>query len=99
MKKLVLATAALAAAVFVAVPMARADWVAPGAGAGTGLLVAGPIGAVAGGVIGGVFGKPFWVRRSAARIAGPTITSIGIAGHTRKQIVAADNLRTDAIRL
>jgi hypothetical protein len=58
MKKLVLATAVLAAAVFVAVPMARADWV--GAGAGTGLLVAGPIGAVAGGVIGGVFGKPFW---------------------------------------
>ena len=58
MKKLLLATAALAAAVFVAVPMARADWV--GAGAGTGLLVAGPIGAVAGGVIGGVFGKPFW---------------------------------------
>ena len=60
MKKLVLATAALAAAVFVAVPMARADWVGAGAGAGTGLLVGGPIGAVAGGVIGGVFGKPFW---------------------------------------
>jgi osmotically inducible lipoprotein OsmB len=60
MKKLLLATAALAAAVFVAEPMARADWVGAGAGAGTGLLVAGPIGAVAGGVIGGVFGKPFW---------------------------------------
>jgi hypothetical protein len=60
MKKLLLGTAALAAAVFVAVPMARADWVGAGAGAGTGLLVAGPIGAVAGGVIGGVFGKPFW---------------------------------------
>jgi osmotically inducible lipoprotein OsmB len=39
---------------------ARADWVGAAAGAGTGLVVAGPIGAVAGGVIGGVFGKPFW---------------------------------------
>src|ERR1700731_1780382 len=53
MKKLVLATAALAAAAFVAVPMARADWVGAGAGAGTGLLVAGPIGALAGGGVGG----------------------------------------------
>jgi len=35
---------------------ARADWVGAAAGAGTGLVVAGPIGAVAG----GVFGKPFW---------------------------------------
>jgi osmotically inducible lipoprotein OsmB len=43
-----------------AAPAARADWVGAAAGAGTGLVVAGPVGAVAGGVIGGVFGKPFW---------------------------------------
>jgi hypothetical protein len=30
------------------------------AGAGTGLIVAGPPGAVVGGVIGAVWGKPFW---------------------------------------
>jgi osmotically inducible lipoprotein OsmB len=58
MKKLLLATAVCAAAAVTAVPAARADWV--GAGAGTGLLIAGPIGAVAGGVIGGVWGRPFW---------------------------------------
>lgn len=39
---------------------ARADTVGAAAGAGTGLLVAGPIGAVAGGIIGAVYGKPFW---------------------------------------
>jgi osmotically inducible lipoprotein OsmB len=60
MKKLLLATVALAAAATVAAPAARADWVGAGAGAGAGLLIAGPIGAVAGGVIGGVFGRPFW---------------------------------------
>jgi hypothetical protein len=40
----------------------------------------------------------FGVRRLAAGIAGPTITSIGIAGHTRKQIVAAHNPLTGAVR-
>ena len=39
---------------------ARADMVGAAAGAGTGLVVAGPVGAVAGGVIGGVFGRPYW---------------------------------------
>jgi len=39
---------------------ARADMVGAAAGAGSGLLVAGPVGAVAGGVIGGFFGHPFW---------------------------------------
>ena len=39
---------------------ARADMIGAVAGAGTGLVVAGPIGAVAGGIIGGVFGQPFW---------------------------------------
>jgi osmotically inducible lipoprotein OsmB len=41
-------------------PTARADMVGAAAGAGTGLVVAGPVGAVAGGVVGAVFGEPFW---------------------------------------
>jgi osmotically inducible lipoprotein OsmB len=41
-------------------PMARGDMVGAAAGAGTGLVVAGPVGAVAGGVVGAVFGTPFW---------------------------------------
>ena len=41
-------------------PMARGDMVGAAAGAGTGLVVAGPVGAVAGGVVGAVFGEPFW---------------------------------------
>lgn len=39
---------------------ARADLIGAVAGAGTGLLVAGPVGAVAGAVVGGFAGKPFW---------------------------------------
>jgi hypothetical protein len=54
----------LAIAIFAAVaamPLAvRADFVGAAAGAGTGLVVAGPPGALVGGVIGGVFGRPFW---------------------------------------
>jgi hypothetical protein len=49
-----------AAAVMAAPPSARADMVGAAAGAGTGLVVAGPPGALVGGVIGGVFGQPFW---------------------------------------
>jgi hypothetical protein len=63
---------ALAMAIFaafaVSTPSAHADMVGAAAGAGTGLLVAGPPGAVIGGVIGAVFGKPFWgppISRSA----------------------------------
>jgi osmotically inducible lipoprotein OsmB len=41
-------------------PTARADMIGAAAGAGTGLVVAGPVGAVAGGLIGGFFGRPFW---------------------------------------
>jgi hypothetical protein len=58
MRKLFLATAMFAAAM--AVSSARADMVGAVAGAGTGLLVAGPPGAVVGGVVGAVWGKPFW---------------------------------------
>jgi len=59
MRKLLLATAVIAVAAAVA-PSARADTVGAVAGAGTGLIVAGPPGAVIGGVIGAVWGKPFW---------------------------------------
>ncbi len=59
MRKIVLATAVILA-VGTSVPSARADMVGAAAGAGTGLVVAGPVGAVAGGVIGGFFGRPFW---------------------------------------
>ncbi len=51
---------AVFAAVAAAPLSARADMVGAAAGAGTGLVVAGPPGAVVGGVIGGVFGQPFW---------------------------------------
>lgn len=53
-------TALMLAAVAALPPSARADTVGAVAGAGTGLLVAGPVGAVAGGIIGAVYGKPFW---------------------------------------
>ena len=59
MRNLILATSVVAA-VTTASSFARADLVGAAAGAGTGLVVAGPPGAVAGGVIGGVFGRPFW---------------------------------------
>src|ERR1700751_4435458 len=53
----------VAAAIFagtLGVSTAQADTVGAVAGAGTGLLVAGPPGAVVGGVVGAVWGKPFW---------------------------------------
>src|SRR5690348_11073186 len=53
----------LVAAIFAGViglSTAQADTVGAVAGAGTGLLVAGPPGAVVGGVVGAVWGKPFW---------------------------------------
>ncbi|HEY1979087.1 MAG TPA: hypothetical protein VGH13_03295 [Xanthobacteraceae bacterium] len=59
MRKLLPATTILAAVA--AAPLtAQADMVGAAAGAGAGLVVAGPPGAVAGAVIGGVFGRPFW---------------------------------------
>jgi hypothetical protein len=58
MRKLLVATAIFASVA--AVSSARADMVGAAAGAGTGLLVAGPPGAVVGGVVGAVWGKPFW---------------------------------------
>jgi hypothetical protein len=57
MRKLVVTTAIFAA---MAASSARADMVGAAAGAGVGLVVAGPPGAVVGGVVGAVWGKPFW---------------------------------------
>ena len=39
---------------------AQADAVGAAFGAGTGLVVAGPPGAVVGGVVGAIWGRPFW---------------------------------------
>jgi hypothetical protein len=59
MRNFVLAVAAIAAVAAVS-PSAHADMVGAAAGAGVGLVVAGPPGAVVGGVVGAVYGKPFW---------------------------------------
>jgi len=59
MRKLVLATTVVAA-VAASPWSARADMVGAAAGAGAGLVVAGPPGAVVGGIVGAVAGKPFW---------------------------------------
>ena len=58
MRKLLVAAAIFAGAL--GVSGAQADTVGAVAGAGTGLLVAGPPGAVVGVVVGAVWGKPFW---------------------------------------
>jgi hypothetical protein len=58
MCKSLVATAILAGPL--GVSAAQSDTVGAVAGAGTGLLVAGPPGAVVGGVVGAVWGKPFW---------------------------------------
>jgi hypothetical protein len=60
--------------------------------AGTGLIVAGPPGAVVGGVIGAVWGKPFWGHRSVIAHAGPTIISTDIAALTRSGERIAANI-------
>jgi hypothetical protein len=59
MRRFIFAVTAITAIVTVS-PSANADLIGAAAGAGTGLVVAGPVGAVAGGVIGGFFGRPFW---------------------------------------
>jgi len=76
-RQLVLATATIITVAAIS-PVARADMVGAAAGAGSGLLVAGPVGAVAGGVIGGFFGRPFWgppVSRGACWV----LTTISVA--------------------
>jgi hypothetical protein len=58
MRRVFLIAAMLAGAA--ATSAARADMVGAAAGAGAGLIVAGPPEAVVGGVVGAVWGKPFW---------------------------------------
>jgi hypothetical protein len=58
---------------------ARADMVGAAAGAGSGLVVAGPVGAVAGGVVGGVFGRPGHIGDRQLAIAGSITVSVAIA--------------------
>jgi hypothetical protein len=60
MRKILMAAAIVSMTATLAASSARADMVGAAAGAGTGLLVAGPPGAVVGGVVGAVWGKPFW---------------------------------------
>src|SRR5262249_2686274 len=45
---------------FAAPTASQADAVGAAFGAGTGLVVAGPPGAVIGGVVGAIWGRPFW---------------------------------------
>jgi hypothetical protein len=59
MRRILFATAAILLMSF-APTISRADTVGAVFGAGTGLVVAGPPGAVVGGVIGAIFGRPFW---------------------------------------
>ncbi len=83
MRSFILATAVFTT-LAATLSFARADMVgAAAAGIGTGLIVAGPPGAVVGGVIGAVWGKPFWGHRSVAAHAGRTITFTDIAALTR----------------
>ena len=58
--------------------IARADMVGSAAGAGTGLVVAGPVGAGAG-VVGDVFGEPFLGPPSVMKRAEPMATSAATA--------------------
>jgi hypothetical protein len=60
MRKVLMTAAIFAGSIGISVAAARADTVGAVAGAGTGLLIAGPPGAVVGGVVGAVWGKPFW---------------------------------------
>jgi osmotically inducible lipoprotein OsmB len=78
MRRFIFAVTAITAIVTVS-PSANADLIGAAAGAGTGLVVAGPVGAVAGGVIGGFFGRPFWGPPMGTAHAGPIVTSTAIA--------------------
>jgi hypothetical protein len=59
MRKCLLAAASVLT-IAIAPTSSQADTVGAVFGAGTGLVVAGPVGAVVGGVVGAVWGRPFW---------------------------------------
>ena len=60
LRRTLLAAVAAIAVAALAPTSSRADAVGAAFGAGTGLVVAGPPGAIVGGVIGAVWGHPFW---------------------------------------
>jgi hypothetical protein len=60
MRKFLLTAAAFVSVTAAGSLNAHADMVGAAAGAGAGLVIAGPPGAVVGGVVGAVWGKPFW---------------------------------------
>lgn len=60
LRKTLLFACAAVALLAAAPECSRADSVGAAFGAGTGLLVAGPPGAIVGGVVGAVWGHPFW---------------------------------------
>ena len=60
LRKTLLFASASVALMTVAPASSQADAVGAAFGAGTGLIVAGPPGAIVGGVIGAVWGRPFW---------------------------------------
>ena len=59
MRKILLAAVPILL-MFAAPTSSQADSVGAAFGAGSGLVVAGPPGAVVGGVIGAIWGRPFW---------------------------------------
>jgi hypothetical protein len=60
LRKPVLVASVSVALLAIAPASSRADSVGAAFGAGTGLLVAGPPGAIVGGLVGAVWGHPFW---------------------------------------
>jgi len=60
MQRTLSAVAAILLMSVIAPTNSRADAVGAAFGAGTGLVVAGPPGAIVGGVIGAIWGRPFW---------------------------------------
>ena len=82
MRKTLLFAAASIVLVAVAPTSSQADAVGAAFGAGTGLLVAGPPGAIVGGVVGAVWGHPFWGPPTVRTPVGSTIPFTGIVGTT-----------------
>jgi hypothetical protein len=75
MRQVVLAVATIITVATIS-PAARADMIGAAAGAGTGLLVAGPVGAVAGAVVGGFSASHFGGRQLVPARVGSTTISV-----------------------
>ena len=91
-KTVVLGLASIA--VIAAAPASsRADAVGAAFGAGTGLVVAGPPGAIVGGVVGAVWGHPFWALQTVRTLVGSIIPFIGTADITADDGIAIEQAR------